>query len=265
MKRLFALTTILSIAIMSIGVAGCASHNDSMASTSWHLQSYGLASQQKTLLSSSAITLVFDENASHISGNAGINLYGGDCVIHDSGITISQIYQTQLGQPDSPVVIQQENDYLTLLAAAARFQASDNSLSIYCRGDQVLVFTREGAESSATLLAGTSWHLVSYRSGFWQMPLIPFTKITLVFDMNAGVVRGNAGCNFYGADFTIASNSLTISRLTQTLMKTFLPPGVMQQERYYLELLEKSDRLTLSGRNLTIYCTGNEQLRFRRD
>ncbi|RJO60468.1 MAG: META domain-containing protein [Dehalococcoidia bacterium] len=144
MKRHIVIAASLIIAALSISTAGCASRDSGrisdsfeLAGTSWHLQSYGLASQQKTLLSSTEITLVFDGNASHISGNAGINLYGGDCEIHGSGISISQIYQTQLGSPDISGVTQQENDYLTLLAKAERFSEDCCGLIIFCDGGEL--------------------------------------------------------------------------------------------------------------------------------
>ena len=111
-----------------------------LSSTSWSLASYGPASQQKSLLPSTSITLVFDAGAEHFSGNASVNSYGGDCAVLSDALTISNLYQTEMASNDPPGIMQQEADYLTLLAKAERFEATCCGLTIYCAGGAELRF-----------------------------------------------------------------------------------------------------------------------------
>ena len=267
MKRFFTLTFVLILVVMSIGAAGCSSgdseHNasSSLPGTSWRLTSFGAGFWQIPLVPLTKITLTFDAGAEHFSGNASMNSYGGDCEIQNNGISISQIYQTQLGSPDPSGIMQQESDYLTLLAASKSFAISKNSLTIYCSDGQVLIFERN--DLIAKKLAGTSWRLTSFGAGFWQIPLVPLTKIMLTFDAGAAVARGKAGVNLYGFDYVLTADKITVLRVTSTDMSGIFP--VIQQENRYLKMLAASESVAVSENRLTIYCSGSDALRFRKD
>lgn len=132
----------------------------------------------------------------------------------------------------------------------------------------VLIIGISGCENNKTGqsqnidLGGTYWHLTSFKSGFWDLPVIPFTKITLFFKPDATGVYGKDSVNLYGAGCVLAGDGVTLSNMTTTLMNGIFP--LVKQEELYLKLLENSESVSASGNRLVIHCSGGE-LRYSRD
>lgn len=137
MKHLFALTTILGIAIMSIGAASCASRGGGLGGTFWRLTSYGLPSTTTPVLTGTAITLNFDRDGSRVTGSSGCNEYFGDCLVKGKSITISNIGATKKACADPPGIMVQENAFFELLGKAERFSADCCGLTIFCDGGEL--------------------------------------------------------------------------------------------------------------------------------
>lgn len=94
-------------------------------------------------------------------------------------------------------------------------------------------------------------------------PVLQGTAITIVFD-RAGGVSGNAGTNRYmGAYERTGSDRLAVSDLGATKMYLDLPPGRMQQETTYLDLLQSVERFTLEDDELTLWAEGERSILFR--
>jgi heat shock protein HslJ len=106
--------------------------------------------------------------------------------------------------------------------------------------------------------------LTSFKSGVLELPVIPFTKITLFFKPDGTGVYGNSGVNLYGAKCVLSGDSIILSDMVTTLMSRLLPPGVSQQEDLYLKLLRNSEIVSVSENRLVIHCSGGE-LRYSGD
>lgn len=113
-------------------------------------------------------------------------------------------------------------------------------------------------------LGGSYWHLTSFKTGIWNLPVIPFTKITLFFKPDATGVYGKASVNLYGADCVLDGGGITLSNMVTTLAGRLFPLGVGKQEYLYIKLLGNSERFSVSESRLVIYCSGGE-LRYSRD
>ena len=90
-------------------------------------------------------------------------------------------------------------------------------------------------------LIGTTWILKGYKGSYGLMvPIYPNFKarvdyVTARFD-DGGNLGGFAGCNHYGASYTlIGQNGISISLLSTTLVACQSPEG--KQEGAYLSLL----------------------------
>jgi heat shock protein HslJ len=265
MKRLFLLAALLIISIVNTTASGCASDvSEDLSGTSWRLVEYGEENNTAAVLDGTSITLSFADDLTRLTGNGGCNDYFADCAINGSNITVSTLGATQMNCNNPPGLMMQENTYFGLLGKVEKLEADGDSLTIKCANKQILVFEKTSAPGFADL-AGSSWRLYYYKKGIRRIPPLPFTKITLSFDTNSAIARGNAGCNLYGADCLLQGDSISFSQLIQTSMKRDFPVGVMQQEHHYVELLEASESFSIDGDNLTIYCSGGEELHFRPD
>jgi heat shock protein HslJ len=81
-------------------------------------------------------------------------------------------------------------------------------------------------------LDGTRWKLQNMK----DHELLGSTSITLEF--GGSEIRGSAGCNSYGAEYTVqARNGIAIRSIERTLEACIEPEGVMQQEEQYLRIL----------------------------
>jgi heat shock protein HslJ len=112
----------------------------SLAGTSWNLVSYGDPAALTQVISGTRVTLQFNSDTTQISGNGGVNGFGGDCKRTDNQITFSQLIQTLMASAD-PAINAQENAYFALLAGAQSVSIGSGTLTINCEGGQVLNYT----------------------------------------------------------------------------------------------------------------------------
>jgi heat shock protein HslJ len=262
MKSLFILTTILLVAVLSVVTASCASRDAGLNGTYWHLAQYGAQAATVPVLAGTAVTLNFNSDGSRITGNGGCNDYFADCLLDGNSIGISNLGATKISRNDPPGIMQQESAFFELLGKAERFELKGDRMTIYCTGDKVLAFERVKNVTSASGLAGTSWHLESYGLASQPKPLLATTAITLVFDSTAAHISGNASVNTYRGDCEIHDSGISTSRIYQTQLGSPDTPGVMQQESEYLTLLAAAESFAVSDNGLTIYCSGGDELRF---
>jgi len=93
-------------------------------------------------------------------------------------------------------------------------------------------------ESGETSLLG-AWTLTGMAWGNAVTPVIPGKEVTAEFTSD-GRVSGTSGCNLYFAEYRVTGQSLAIGATGSTMMYCMGPEGIMEQERTYLELLEKA-------------------------
>lgn len=107
-----------------------------------------------------------------------------------------------------------------------------------------------GVESGGESLTGSAWTLLSYAAGNGTaVPVLQETAITANFTED-GLVTGSAGCNGYGGNYVVDGDRLTITSIASTLMACTEPPGIMDQEARYLDLLGSAAAFRLEGDRL---------------
>jgi heat shock protein HslJ len=85
---------------------------------------------------------------------------------------------------------------------------------------------------------------------------------TLSFHPQDGTLLGNAGCNAYSADYTLAGDTLGLDHMAQTQALCMQP--VVEQENAYLHAFWRVTRLHLANDTLTLSSSdGTVQLTFR--
>lgn len=86
-------------------------------------------------------------------------------------------------------------------------------------------------------LQGPNWVLQSYFDGTGAMlSVLPGSQVTAVFGTD-NKLNGSAGCNTYNADYATSGETLTIGAITSGRISCSDPPGIMEQEQAYLNLL----------------------------
>lgn len=95
-------------------------------------------------------------------------------------------------------------------------------------------------------LAGTSWLIAAIDNGNNAVQnIIAYTEITAHFEKDGNLV-GSAGCNRYFSRYAVTGEMIRLEPAASTRMICTEPPGVMQQEAHYLNILKsvRSYRMT---------------------
>lgn len=101
------------------------------------------------------------------------------------------------------------------------------------------------------------WELISINQG----NLLEGTQVTLTFEETQ--VTGSAGCNVYSASYEVSGNSIAFGAIVQTEMACVDIPGIMDQERMYLEMLEAAQSYEAAENMLTIISEYGQSLIFQ--
>ncbi len=108
------------------------------------------------------------------------------------------------------------------------------------------------AAPSAPSLDGTKWALAGFGPPDGLTPPVANTHPTL--DFADGQVSGSAGCNGFGASFTLDGNTIQFS--TEGFMTTLMycdPAEIMDQETRLLDWLQKAETFEMLGEQLVIH------------
>jgi heat shock protein HslJ len=105
-----------------------AANADKLLDVTWVMKSYGDPGNLKDVLPDKEVTLTFDKAEGRISGNGGVNAYGGDYEADGSKLTVSSIYRTMIAGPEP--LMSQETAFFDILLAAQKFTINDQELKI---------------------------------------------------------------------------------------------------------------------------------------
>ncbi len=101
-------------------------------------------------------------------------------------------------------------------------------------------------------LQGTNWVLQSYFDGTGAMiAVLDGVSVTAVFGID-NKLSGSAGCNTYSADYVVTGGDLSIGAITSGRTVCSDPPGIMEQEQAYLNLLPTAAAYTTTPVTLEI-------------
>ena len=189
-----------------------------------------------------SITAEFSADGA-VGGSSGCNRYTAGYTAEGSSITfdMSAAAMTMMACPEPVMAL--ETEYIEALAAAATFEVSAGSLTLFdANGDPVAVF-----EAVSQELAGSTWEVIGYNNGQEAVvSVIIDTQITAQFD-ETGSLSGSAGCNNYSGSYETDGENITMGPFITTFMACAEPEGIMEQETQYLAALETAATYTIDG------------------
>ncbi len=158
-----------------------------------------------------------------------------------TGHDLSAAFSARLGG----VCPDEEGHRVTALEVPADYCLVQSKLQITTVPGQV--FTYEPLpEAAQPPLEGPTWSLLSIvgarqiegEAVAWPDPawLVEGTEITIAFE--GGTASGSAGCNDYGAAYTLDGTSLEFGDIAATEKACLTPEGIMEQEQRYLIVLK---------------------------
>jgi heat shock protein HslJ len=130
----------LLIIYVVLPVIGCSAPSSALENNKWVLQSYGEQNSLKAVLADTEITAEFDKGRGEISGSGGCNTYIASYEIDGDTFSISKLAWTERACLSPEGIMEQEQEFLSLLADAESFEADETSLTITCSNERQLYF-----------------------------------------------------------------------------------------------------------------------------
>jgi heat shock protein HslJ len=115
--------------------------NPMLEDSKWFLRSYGEQTNLKAVIEGTEITASFNSAESMVSGSAGCNTYFARYEVKGSRLSIFELAYTEMACLSPEGVMQQEQEFLSILESAQSFLADDTTLTIFCSGGLQLYFT----------------------------------------------------------------------------------------------------------------------------
>lgn len=222
---------------------------DMLEGTKWVLFSNGPMGTEQSPLAEAPITLAF-ANQGELFGSAGCNSYFANFTLDGVAIQVGPLSQTDMACP-AGAIEEQEGRYLQAVAAAQTISL-DETMLLVGHADGVLRFVAE-PPPPVTILTDSFWQLSSFTSG--TMTYSPLNGTIIVGQFAEGMFTGYAGCNWFGAAFTVEGEQIGFAAAERTA-RDCLGEGVVAQEETFLQALSAAATYTLVGDQLTIQYEG---------
>jgi heat shock protein HslJ len=137
---------------LPLTLAACGSHGgmptaatagapSTLEGETWLLNAYGDAENPKSVLAGSQVTATFGVPKGRVTGSAGCNGYGGGYQAVGEKLSVTELISTKKFCSEPPGVMDQEQQYLTILQAAQRFRIIGGMLEIFAADGKLLRFT----------------------------------------------------------------------------------------------------------------------------
>ncbi len=137
--KLSVLIAVLCAAVLVIGA--CSIPSSSLEDAKWFLGSYGEQNNMIALIEGTEITATFNSDQGEVSGSAGCNIYFAEYEVSGSELVIFELAYTEMACISPEGIMEQEQEYLSLLANAQSFEIDDTTLIIICSEGQQLYFS----------------------------------------------------------------------------------------------------------------------------
>ena len=141
MKRLLGLLLLLLIVFVGLTACNTGTGVATLEDTAWVLESYGEQNNLQAIIEDTEITATFNSANSEVSGSAGCNTYFAGYEVRGSKLSIFEMAFTEMACVSPEGVMEQEQEFLTILTNAQSFQTDNTTLTIFCSGGQQLFFT----------------------------------------------------------------------------------------------------------------------------
>ena len=138
------LIVLAAIALTACSADAGSSATDSSAAlenTTWVLESYGEQDTLQAVLEGTEITGVFDSAEGNITGSAGCNSYFASYEISGNELSVPTLGYTEMYCLTPDGVMEQEQQYVTALASAERYEIREGRLHISGADGRALVFS----------------------------------------------------------------------------------------------------------------------------
>jgi len=135
------LIVIMLLVFTVIGLATCRAPDSMLEDTKWFLRSYGENDNLKAIIEDTEITAIFNSAEGEVSGSGGCNTYFARYEVKGSKLAIFEMAFTEIACVSPEGIMEQEQEFISLLANAQSFQADDTTLTIFCSGGRQLYFT----------------------------------------------------------------------------------------------------------------------------
>jgi heat shock protein HslJ len=111
-----------------------------LENTKWSLRSYGQPGNLSDILADTEITLELDSTEGTVKGLAGCNSYFGSYQLQGNHLSIpGPIAVTEMYCMESAGIMDQEQDYLSILQLTTGYDIEGNQLQLNC-GNQILIY-----------------------------------------------------------------------------------------------------------------------------
>jgi len=202
------------------------------------------------------VTAYFDHEG-FLRGSAGCNAYATTCDAAGGSLDIGVVDVTQTFCSRPSGIMQQEATFLSMLKRAGTYEVDGNTLVVRnTAGDVILVFESDRSEALLPLsgtLTGRGWHLRRLADDTGEMvPALPQGSVTAAFTRD-GHLSGAAGCNWYGTYYRVEGERLFVEEIAYTDFYCSTPEGILEQERQYFSLLDRTASYEIRGGILVIY------------
>lgn len=234
-------TACCTVALLAMPLASaCAGSESELEGGAWALVTLG----GQPALTGSGASLTFGEDGA-LTGSTGCNLFSGSWERDGSSLTLVPGALTRRACPD-PVMVQ-EQQFLAALEQTGQYRRDDDRLTLEDeQGRELAVFETLAAAE----LTGASWSAVSYNTGAQGVAsVLADAPITALFS-DAGELSGSTGCNEYSSSYEVDEDTLTLGPLIVT--ERACEPPLMEQERLYLDALQRVASLSLGAQVLEL-------------
>jgi heat shock protein HslJ len=130
----------LYMVCMVLTVVACGNRGSVLEQNKWSLNSYGEQNNPEQVLRDTEITATFESTEGEVNGSSGCNTYFASYEVSGNSLSISNLTYTERACVSPAGVMEQEQEYLSLLACAESFQVDDTSLTIKCSNGRQLYF-----------------------------------------------------------------------------------------------------------------------------
>jgi len=156
--------------------------------------------------------------------------------------------------------MEQERAFLDRLSQVTNHRSSGEGLEMLSASGEVLLVWEQSEPVPNAPLEGTNWALESFVDGEAASSVLAGTQIALRYQ--DGRVSGTAGCNDFGGNYSLDDGAISYSILEITVEACQTPPGVMDQEQLFMEILQAATASEVEGKRLTLSAPDGRALVF---
>jgi heat shock protein HslJ/serine/threonine protein kinase len=233
----------------------------SLTDGTWLMTAYNNGKQAVVSgVADTEVTAVFGADGT-LSGSAGCNRYNAPYTMDGNKITIGAPTTTRMMCPQP--IMEQEAQYLAAIQLAATYNVQGSRLDLRSAEDALqATYTQQPAATppaaattpaqptGASALVGPTWLMTAYNNGKGGLvSALPDVEVTAIFGAD-GQLSGSAGCNNYGAPYTVDGNKIKIGPGMSTMMAC--PQPIMDQETAYLAALQTAATYKIEGKKLEL-------------